>query len=224
MIKLENIFECKPNEQVYQVVRRHSAVLIAKLICAGVLLVIPFFFLFFLTQWKTAGLIIFAVIEAIGLVLAIRAFIAWDGTVLILTTHRVCQVHQQGLWKRRVVDTPFVFIDGVRSERAGLGDALFGTGTLHIQTTGSGVPVIANWMATPEKLQSTIHDLREKRAWQVDMNTSDEAGPGSAGQEHDVELEVTRERVARMLVDMDKETLKTVEQLLHNTKKGEYAP
>lgn len=197
MLNLANVFELKPNERVHRVWRRHASTLWWQLFLAAAFIVVPFFFLFLLTKWQGVGIVLFALLEGIGLFLAVRAFLRWDSTVLVLTTHRVCQVIQGGLWKREVVDTPLAFVKGVSWERRGLLERLFGIGTLKI-VTGSDQAVVAPSLVQPEKAQALLNELRGQRAWQVDV-----------GEEAD-QVAV----ISELLEQADPETMRAVEALL----------
>ncbi len=197
MLNLADIFELKPNEQVHQVLRRHASTLWWQLLIAGLLIVTPFFFLFLLPKWQTVGTLFFALSEALGLFIAIRAFLRWDSTVLVLTTHRACYVVQDGLWKRQVCDTPLSLVKSASWERNGLLERLWRTGTLKI-VTGSDVTVVVPTIVHPEQAQALLNQLREKQAWQADEPAN-------------VERMMSMEE---LLNKADVETLRAVEQLL----------
>lgn len=211
MVHLAELVEFKPEERVHQVVRRHAMTLWPRLVIAGLVIVIPFFLLFFLTAWKTVGTIIFALLVAFGLFLSIRAFLMWDSTVLVLTSHRVCQINQHGIWKRVVVDTPLAFVQGVTTERAGWLDALWNMGTVKIQTSDTD-HVASTKIKTPEKIQTLINELREKRAWQIEIKSEDI--PGAALVERPLLV-----RIIEMMNEAEPITLQEIENLLKNKKK-----
>ncbi len=204
MVNLATALALKPNERIYKILRRHAITLAPRLVLAGLCIVLPFFFLFFADQWKSVGVIIFAFMEGIGILLAIRAFFMWDSTVLVITSHRLCQVRQQGVWKRSVVETPLHFVQEVGWRRNGIWETVLAIGTMTIRTSpqAEAEDVFVSCVPRPDKVQSLINEVREKRAWQLPIG-SEQAAPPIA-------------RIAELLDQADAETVAAVEALLQS--------
>ncbi|HEU0051355.1 MAG TPA: PH domain-containing protein [Patescibacteria group bacterium] len=207
MLNFSTLFELKPEERVYKVVRRHPITLWPRLILAGVLIVIPFLFLFFITRWQVFGVIVFAFAEALGLVLAIRAFLIWDSTVLIITSHRICQIRQHGFWKRSILETPLAFVQEIVADRRGFFQSIFPIGTLVIKTSdqNAALPGLMTFVPLPEQIRQTINDVREKKIWQKTVGGSDQDQGTSPN---------LMARINDLLDEADEQTLLMVESLL----------
>jgi hypothetical protein len=162
MLRLSKIIQLRDGERVHAVARRHGVTLASRLLLAGLLIIVPFFFLFALTKWGAVGLIFFAVLEALGVFVALRAFLIWDANVLLVTSQRLVRVDQKGLWKRLVSEIPMAFVQEVECERMGLGEALWHIGTLRIKTSSSPeiVGMVVKKVCYPERLQGLINELR----------------------------------------------------------------
>ncbi|MDO8584346.1 MAG: hypothetical protein Q7R83_04165 [bacterium] len=173
MFQLDDLFTQQPSERVYKILRRHTMTLWPRLIIPGFFIVAPFFFLFHLTIWYRVLLFIF--VEAIGLVTAIRTFLIWDGSALIITSHRLCQVDQQGFWQRSVLDTPLQFVSRVEAARMGVLPFLLPFGSLKIFALATEQPIIVRAISKPRAVEKLIQEILERKAWQrtVDGESAD---------------------------------------------------
>jgi len=204
MVKIAEFFELKPEERIHKVVRRHAITLLPELFLAGLLIALPFFFLFALAKWQTAGMILFSVCEAIGILIAIRAFVYWNATVFIVTSHRVCLVLPSGFRKRLFSETPLGFIRESSWGREGFLDALWRVGTIRIKASDSDPGMAVSAVPGAEKIHGLINELMEKRGWLVTV--------GARQEKEDLLL-----RIATRLDRADEKTLRAVEDLLDRT-------
>lgn len=203
MFRVHDVIQLKPDEEVRAIFRRHGVTLWLPLLLASALLVLPFFFLFAFTKAGAAGMAAFGVSVIAGLLVALRAFHVWDGDVLVVTSLRVVDVDQRGIWHRVVSEAPMHGVEDVRWERRGPSDALFRLGTVRIRTSGLASEIAAPKIAHPEIVQTLIHDLRDeaRRAWQAADNNAIMDDP-------------RRERVKKMLEDVDERTLEAIASVL----------
>lgn len=210
MLNLSILPPLRSDEQIHELVRRHPLSMGLGLIIAGAFMILPFYLLPIFSAWHGVGWISFSILLLIGAVLAFRAFCAWSASVVVLTSHRICQVEQRGFWKRSVIDTPLAFIDVVQTTHEGISDAILRTGSLFLHLTGGEGPIELSKLPSPERLQSLIQELREKRGWQKEISESvDVVDPSNS----------LAKRVAILLNNADEKILKEVEQIL--TKKNE---
>lgn len=161
MLRLSDVLQPKPEERVVAVVRRHGITLLPRLIIAGFWMVVPFFFLFALTKIGTFGIVIFVLCLSIGLFLALRTFLLWDSDVLLITSHRLVDVDQNGLWNRTVSETPLRSVQEIVCERKGIGEMICHMGTLRIRTSGVTPELVASKVSRPERFQQLIRELQD---------------------------------------------------------------
>ncbi len=165
MFHIHDVLLPKDGEIVHCVVRRHGATLAPQLFLAAFLMVAPFFLLFPLARWGAIGIGLFVLLLACGLFVALRAFLLWDADVLVVTSERVIDVDQRGLWNRIVCETPLVFIQEVNCEQKGFADAVCRMGTVRIRSGSSATTeMLASCVRKPERLRQLIQDLRSRKS------------------------------------------------------------
>lgn len=159
MFHLEDVLQLKDEEDVKLIVRRHAVTLLGGLGIAFVCIVLPFFFLFPLFAWGIAGITLFGTLLIAGIVIAVRTMLLWDADVLVVTTLRLVDVDQKGLFSRFVKETPLSGIQDVAWHRKGFVDTVFRVGTLDVSIQ-SADPMRITRVAHPETVHELINDLR----------------------------------------------------------------
>jgi hypothetical protein len=164
MFHITDAVQLQADEHVKALWRKHVAALWGKLALAALFLIIPFFFLFALLRSGGLGVIVFALLVAIGLFLALRAFLLWDADVLILTNTRLVRVHQRGLWNRVVSELALAHVRDVEWRKKGIGDAILRTGVLRVRT-GMEAPteMVFYRLYRPDRAVLAIQTLRSGR-------------------------------------------------------------
>ena len=162
MFRITDILQPSEGEHVLHVARKHVATMFPRLLLAAVLIVLPFFFLFGLTDFGTWGVVAFAGSVALGLFIALRAFLLWDADVFVLTSYRVVDVDQRSLLSRSVAEIPLTHIHDVRWLRQGWNETVWRMGTLRIRATGATTQLMIPKLAYPERLASALEMAREK--------------------------------------------------------------
>lgn len=164
MFKLEDVLQMKDGEDVKEIIRRHWLTLVPGLSVAFILIVIPFFLMFPLFAWGVMGASLFVVAVVIGIVVAIRTFLLWDADVLVVTTLRLVDVDQRGIFTRIVSEAPLSSIQDVSWSRKGMLETFFHIGSVRVQTAGAQTSIEARRIANPERVNDAINDLRNKTA------------------------------------------------------------
>jgi hypothetical protein len=164
MFRVTDVLVLRDGEKIHAVLRQHGWTLFLRLLLAGALIVLPFFFLFTLTGWGKIGLVIFTLSVAIGLIIALRSLLMWDADVFIVTSHRLVDVDQRGVFMRAVSETPLAMVHDVRWERQGIGQNLLRLGTLRIRTNGPVSEWLVPNLPRPASVQTLIQELREDAA------------------------------------------------------------
>lgn len=209
MFQVSDVVQLNAGERVQTLVRVHSAYLWGKLVVAGLLVIIPFFFLFSLLRSGAIGIIVFVVCTGVGIVLALRSFFLWDAQVLILTDQRVVYVIQRSLWHRLVSEAALDTIRDLQWEQANMIERVLHCGTVRIKTGASSVPdMTVPQIPGPEELVRAIKSLREH-------------GNGKIVQAHpvkevtpEISLDERREHIHAWVSDANTEILKKLEHLM----------
>jgi hypothetical protein len=209
MFQVSDVVQLNAGEKVQTLVRVHSAYLWGKLTVAGLLVIIPFFFLFSLLRAGAIGIVVFAACTGVGIVLALRSFFLWDAQVLILTDQRVVYVIQRSLWHRLVSEAALDTIRDLQWEQANMVERLLHCGTVRIKTGASSVPdMTVPRIPGPEELVRAIKSLREQGGGKGSHHPTKEVAP-------EVSLDERREHVHAWVSEANAETLKKLEQLMH---------
>lgn len=159
MFRIRDVIQFQPDEQTLFLERRHLRTMAGPLLLAGLLIALPFFFLFPLVRAGGFGMAIFCLLLALGAVYALRVFLVWDSHVLILTNRRLVHVEQTGVWRRQIREMPLSSIEQLTIERRGPGDAMFRTGVLKLRANGHGTIIFAGAIK-PEVLLEKIEKAR----------------------------------------------------------------
>lgn len=160
MFHLEDVVQLKDAEDVRLVVRRHAVTMASGLLGSLALIVIPFFLLFPLFSFGIIGIILFALAVGSGIVIALRTLILWDADVFVVTTFRLVDVDQRGVFSRFVTEALLTAVQEVSWKRRGFIDTLFRVGTLTIQAQGISAPMVVSRVGRPEKIHELVNDLR----------------------------------------------------------------
>lgn len=160
MFHLEDVLQLKDEEDVKLFVRRHPFTMLGHLGLSLLFIVIPFFFLFPLFGYGTPGIIVFLISVMIGIGLAMRTLIMWDADVFLLTTRRVINVDQRGVWSRFVTEAALSEIQDVRWERKGLLHTMSDYGSVAIQASGLGEVMLVRDIPHPQQVHELMNDIR----------------------------------------------------------------
>ena len=161
MFQLSDVLQPKPGERTERVIRQHFFAILPRLLVAGFLIVFPFFVLFSLLR-SAMGVIFLTLCVLIGFTMAVRALLVWDADVLVVTTHRLIDVDQRGIWTRIVTEIPLISVSSLEIlSGKGMG-LLGGIGGLRIHSTGAPSVLDVSMIRKPERIRNLILELKEK--------------------------------------------------------------
>lgn len=190
------------------IVRRHALTLAGPLFLAMLLLVLPFFFLFKLFSLGVLGIVAFGGVFACGVFIAFRSLFMWDSDVLILTSLRIVDVDQKGLFSRQVSEAALTAVQDVSWSRKGILQTIFRMGRIKIQTAGATATIEADAIPKPEAMHEAINSAREEAP---KVNASD------APQQKDRRSRIRH--IAVLLEQADDERVAEIENLLEKKTK-----
>lgn len=204
MFHINDVTQLGAEEQIEAIVRKHTMTLVPRLLLAGLLIIVPFFFLFSLLRGGVFGILVFVILIAVGLFLALRTMHIWDADVLLVTNKRVIDVDQHGLWARVVAEVPLTHIQDVRWERAGFMETLFRMGTVRLLTSAATTQIVVPRIAHPERLQKLLQDLRHQPVAHAEERASEAQDKALS----------RREQIQLLLARASNKTLEEVQALL----------
>lgn len=160
-MSLEKKLKLKNNEKIVNIIRRFGLTFFWQFVLVAILLVVPFFFMFWLFAHSWWGMSLFVLFLAIGLIVLARILFLWRKNVLLLTTHRLVDVDQIGFFEAVVSDIPYDQIEDVHGRVRGVWQTLFNYGNVVIQTGNGKVQVIVDRVKNSISIQQKINELRE---------------------------------------------------------------
>ncbi|MDD5252215.1 MAG: PH domain-containing protein [Patescibacteria group bacterium] len=154
----------KEGEEVVAVVRRTPIVHLPRLAAALLLISAPFFFMvpLFGMRWRWLGVTVFAASIALGLYLALRGFVIWFWNAFIITTRRIVDVDQRGLFERAVSEATYDKVQDVSYHVKGVWQMLLGYGTLFVQTAGAQATLELDGVRRPKDIHHVISETMAK--------------------------------------------------------------
>lgn len=160
MFRIEDVLQLKDNEQVLLVRRRHIVTLLPRLLFSLFLIVIPFFLLFTLFAWGILGVVLFGAVLTFGSALAIRSLILWDADVFLVTSLRLVDVDQRGIFSRVVSEVAIPSIQDVLWSKSGIMESLFRMGDVTVRTSNGATALHIKQIVHPQEAHALINDLR----------------------------------------------------------------
>lgn len=170
MFHSSDVVQLREGELIQGIVRRHGITLWPKLFVSGLLIVVPFFFLFALLRLGAFGVIFLALTVAIGIYFALKSFIQWDAKLLLLTNQRLIHVDQKGVWTRKVYETPLRHIQSVECVRKGFRDWICRTATVTIGAGGSSPDIVFASLPRYTRFVSRLDSMRDGEHRRVSLN------------------------------------------------------
>jgi len=134
------------------------------LFLALILIVAPFFLMFLLFSWGIIGVALFLVAVLIGISIALRTLLLWDADILIVTTSRLVDVDQRGIFARSVSEAPLEAVQDVSWSRNGIIQTIFRMGNVKVQTAGATANIEAKDIPHAEAVHELINELRQRLA------------------------------------------------------------
>jgi membrane protein YdbS with pleckstrin-like domain len=162
-----NGVELHPDEEIKTIFRQYAAKPMAPFTISFLLLVLAFAFflpLWYMRIWHwnvfLLGRIVFWAMIVFALYVAVRAWIVFRGTMLIVTGERVIDVHRRGIFDRIVSEIPYTSISDVSYRSKGMIEMLANVGTITFQTVGGKENIAFKFLYDPAFTHKTITQLR----------------------------------------------------------------
>lgn len=149
-------------EQVILIVRPSLWRWFWPLLLSIILIFGDFFFLYPLVRWGDWGLIIFALIQFVALIILLKISRRYYFTAFILTSHKIIDLDQLGYFSRAIAQQPLSRIGNLSGKTSGLGGALLGLGDIIISLPETGSRIVVSKVKNFKKVVSIIASEQEK--------------------------------------------------------------
>ena len=143
-------------EAAAAVVRNHWIASVRDFLVSAILIALPLFLMIPLFQFGTAGVVVFALIGFVGLLIGTRAFYLWYWNCFIVTNERVVDVDQRGFFDRVVSESAYDKIQDVSYQVKGIIGTVLNVGLLVVQTAGSNTNLELLHVKNPQEIQHLI--------------------------------------------------------------------
>lgn len=147
-----------------------------------------FFFLYPLVQWENWGLIIFALIQFLALVILTKTSRRHYYTALILTSRKIIDLDQLGYFSRAISQHPLGKIGHVRGKTSGVSGAFLGLGDIIISLPETGSEIV---IAKIKNFKNTVSIIVSEQEKYLQRHSGQAKNPG--------------ERLARLTNQMNEE-------------------
>lgn len=173
-MNVDKVIIRKEGEAVLRVVRRYWLTFLPKAFVAFVLFGVPLFFMVPLFRTGTPGKVAFLALLALGFLYGIRVLVEWRWNVFIVTTRRVVDVDQRGVFRRTVSEAPYDRIQDVSFSVKGVWGTVFRFGSVVVQTAGTNVNLELSDVKDPKAVHHLITETMSVR------QANDAVGTGRA--------------------------------------------
>lgn len=178
--------QLRDSEELLGVVRRSPFAHSRGFGVSLVLIIASFFFLYPILQLGRWGLYLLLVLLLVGIYLFLRTLIIYRMNLLILTSERVLDIDQHGLFSRVVSECLYDNIQEMSVHISGVLGTMFRIGELRIHTKGDRADLSIAGIQHPQKVQEAIASIQKKMS------------------EHDDEGKLTAEEMVTLLEKIKK--------------------
>lgn len=152
----------RDDEQLVNVIKRYGLTLFWSWLVIFILVVTPFFFMFWLFRHGWWGQVLFAAPLLLGILLLFKTIFIWQKNICIITTERLVDIDQKSFFQKVVSNVSYDQVEDIMGKISGFWGTIFRYGNLVIQTGNGKVQIVVDRIKNPVRLQQEIAELREK--------------------------------------------------------------
>lgn len=145
------------------VIRRYGLTYFWHGLLIFILIVTPFFFMFWLFSRGWWGIALFSASLALALLLLIRALYFWHRNAFIITNQKVIDIYQIGSLEKIVTEVHWNKIHNVAYHIKGVFPTIFRYGKIRIQTVGGEVDLEFSRVKNPAAVQKIISEILQNQ-------------------------------------------------------------
>ncbi len=159
-------FQKDPDEKIIFKVHRYWITLVLSFVKALISIVALALLIYFIGPARVySSITLLAILGIWFLITSVYIFFEWAVWYLdlyILTTKRIVDIEQRGLFSRQVSETSLDRIQDVTFEVKGVLATFFNYGNVRVETAGSETVISLDQVQNPERLQKTIFNTANK--------------------------------------------------------------
>ncbi len=174
MVEVPSYFEkrLQTDEEIVAFVRPFGIVYFWWFLLSLLLILGAFYYLFLLLNSGILGKIIFVSVLLLGIFVLIKTLVIWRFTAVVITTKRIIDFDQQGIFSRTISEAPFSNIQDISLEQKGFWSVVLKFGTIKIQTAGTQNVLELQYVRFPRKLHDLLVDLHHRYAQKKETESS----------------------------------------------------
>lgn len=145
------------NENLQAVYRPIALAYIWQWLGAGLVFLMPFFFLYLLLRWGKIGLVILGLLFIAGSYWLLLTYRLWRGSKLEIEEDQIIIVSQTGFFDRTVSKIKLDKINDISYRKKGFWQTLGNCGSVHIQVSASPEKLVVHNLKKPELVQAALY-------------------------------------------------------------------
>ncbi|MFA5029996.1 MAG: PH domain-containing protein [Patescibacteria group bacterium] len=158
--------QLRDGEELLTVVRRSPIAHLWGWVTGTLFIIAGFFFLYPLIHQGVWGRIVFAFLLVAGAVILVRTIILHRMNVFVLTSERVIDIDQRGMFSRVVSECLFQNIQEMSFSVTGVLGTVAHVGTLMVHTAGDRADLHISGIKDPQRVQELISKIQKHAAIQ----------------------------------------------------------
>lgn len=155
-MRIEDVITVHEGEKIVAQYRNHALSHLRGWTVSVLLLALPFFLMMPLFSRGQVGVAAFLVLVLVGVWAFARNYVVWKNSVLLVTSERVVDVDQRGLFSRTVSEAAFDKVQDVSYSVRGMLGTVMRCGSVTIQTAGTSPNLEMEFVHGPKDVQSEI--------------------------------------------------------------------
>ncbi|MFH0818707.1 MAG: PH domain-containing protein [Patescibacteria group bacterium] len=156
----------KADEEIIAVIKQYPLTQFWSYLFSLGLVVLAFFLLYPLLQWGLKGMAVLIVLAGGGVLLTVRKFLVWSLNVFLITSRRIIDFNQLGLFYCAVTEVNFENVQDISYNKKGICPTIFNYGDIVVKTASNQSNLEFVKVHYPADVQQIIVDT------QINYNTN----------------------------------------------------
>lgn len=162
MFKKNILKNLKADEEEVAIVREYGYILFFPLLISSLAIIIDFFFMYPLWRLGWWGALIFLVIIFITAIYILRKIFIWSLNVFLITSRRIIDLNQTGLFSKSVTETTFDKIQDISYNKKGIFATLLDYGDVVVKTASHDDNLELKRVHHPAEIQDMLTECQGK--------------------------------------------------------------
>jgi len=161
----------RPDEEIVNILHHHPIAFLKQILITVFIILLAFFLMFPLFKnLGQAGVAIFVVLILTGLIYGGREFFIWYNNVFVITSQRIIDIDQRGIFDKTVSAAPYEKIMDLSYSVKGFWQTVFHLGMIKIK--GQGVELLLKNIKDVSRINQLIADsVRSQTGKNIEIKT-----------------------------------------------------